>query len=56
MVRRMVSAGWDPERLTLGLDFDEGENGDDDDLPDVIYGAELVKRALALASEPLRPA
>ena len=52
MVRRLLSAGWDPERLTLGLDFDEGEEGDDDALPPVMYGAALADRALAAASSP----
>ena len=51
MVRRMLSAGWDAERLTLGLDFDEGEEGDDDTLPPVMYGAALAERALAVVSE-----
>lgn len=52
MVRRLLSSGWDPERLTLGLDFDEGEEGDDDTLPPVVYGAALAERALAAASDP----
>ena len=51
MVRRLLSAGWDPERLTLGLDFDEGEEGDDDSLPPVVYGAALAERALAAAPD-----
>jgi hypothetical protein len=51
LVRRLLSAGWDPERLTLGLDFDEGEEGDDDTLPPVLYGAELAERALAAAPD-----
>jgi len=51
MVRRLLSAGWDPERLTLGLDFDEGEEGDDDALPPVVYGTALVERALAVVPE-----
>ena len=45
LVRRLLSDGWYPEHLTLGLDFDEGEEGDDDALPDAIYGAELAARA-----------
>ena len=49
MVRRLLSSGWDPERLTLGLDFDEGEEGDDESLPPVVYGAALAERALAAA-------
>ena len=51
MVRRLLSAGWDPERLTMGLDFDEGEEGDDDTLPAVIHGTALTERALAVVSE-----
>jgi hypothetical protein len=30
---------------TLGQDFDEGEDGDDSTLPEVMYGAELAARA-----------
>ena len=52
LVRRMLSAGWDPERLTFGLDFDEGEEGDDDALPPVMYGTALAERALAAAPAP----
>ena len=51
MVRRLLAAGWDAERLTLGLDFDEGEEGDDDSLPPVLYGAALAERALAAAPD-----
>jgi hypothetical protein len=52
MVRRLLSAGWDAEHLSLGLDFDEGGEGDDESLPPVIYGADLAERALAAVSEP----
>ena len=52
MVRRMLSSGWDPERLTLGLDFDEGEEGDDDTLPPVIYGTALAERARVAVPDP----
>ncbi len=45
MVRSLLAAGWDPEHLALGLEFDEGEAGDDADLPPVLQGAALVKRA-----------
>ena len=45
LVRRLLADGWDPEHLTLGLDFDEGEEGDDATLPDIDYGATLAARA-----------
>ena len=45
MVRSLLAAGWDPEHLALGLDFDEGENADDARLPPVLQGAALVRRA-----------
>jgi hypothetical protein len=44
-VRRLLSAGWDPEHLSLGLDVDEGEDGDDSVLPPVHSGAVLAERA-----------
>jgi hypothetical protein len=47
IVRRLLADGWDAEHLTLGLDFDEGEEGDDDSLPPVQYGAALAERALS---------
>jgi hypothetical protein len=53
MVRRLLSSGWDPERLTMGLDFDEDEEGDDASLPPVLYGKALAQRALASASDTL---
>jgi hypothetical protein len=54
LVRRLLGDGWDPEHLTLGLDFDEGEEGDDDTLPDVVYGTALVERALAATPDAAR--
>jgi hypothetical protein len=57
LVRRLLSDGWDPEHLTLGLDFDEGEPGDDDMLPPAQGGAELAARARGDGSaEPLHRA
>jgi hypothetical protein len=57
LVRRLLGDGWDPEHLTLGLDFDEDEEGDDDLLPPVLGGAELAARALGdSATEPLHRA
>lgn len=53
MVRRLLAAGWDPEHLSLGLDFDEHEAGDDDALPPVLHGAKLAARAAASAARPL---
>ena len=52
IVRRLLADGWNAEDLSLGLDFDEGEEGDDETLPPVIYGAALAERALAAASDP----
>ncbi len=54
MVRGLLAAGWDPEHLTLGLDFDEGEEGDDAALPPVLHGTALAERALAGESEKTR--
>jgi hypothetical protein len=51
MVRRLLASGWDPERLTLGLDFDAGEEGDDSTLPPVVYGQALAERALSAAPD-----
>ncbi len=51
IVRRLLSDGWDPDHLSLGPDFHEGEEGDDA-LPPVVYGAALSERALAAASDP----
>ena len=54
LVRRLLSDGWDPEHLTLGLDFAEGEDGDDDTVPDVIYGQALAARSRGgVTAEPL---
>lgn len=33
LVRGLLAAGWNPEHLPLGIDFDEGEDGDDATLP-----------------------
>ena len=51
IVRRLLTDGWDAEHLSLGLDFDEGEEGDDDLLPPVVHGAALAERALAAAPD-----
>lgn len=51
IVRQLLSDGWDPGRLTLGLDFDEGEEGDDALLPPVLYGAALARRASDVSVE-----
>jgi hypothetical protein len=47
IVRRLLADGWNAEYLSLGLDFDEGEEGDDDTLPPVVYGTALAERARA---------
>ena len=51
IVRQLLSNGWNPEHLSFGLDFDEGEEGDDDTLPPVLYGEALAERALAAAPD-----
>lgn len=56
MVRQLLAAGWDPEHLALGLDFDEGEQGDDAALPPVLRGAELAVRARAASGHGQIPA
>jgi hypothetical protein len=45
VVRQLLASGWDPEHLSFGIDFDESEDGDDESLPPVLYGAALAKRA-----------
>lgn len=45
MVRQRLSAAWNAEHLSLGVDFDEGEDGDDAALPPVLYGTALARRA-----------
>jgi hypothetical protein len=54
IVRRLLADGWNPDDLSFGLDFDEGEEGDDDALPPVVYGAALAERALAAADPAVR--
>jgi hypothetical protein len=54
IVRRLLSAGWSPEHLSLGLDFDDGEEGDDSVLPPVQHGAALASRARSAGSEDSR--
>ena len=51
IVRRLLADGWDAEHLSLGLDFDEGEEGDDASLPPVVYGTALAERALTVVSD-----
>jgi hypothetical protein len=51
LVRQLLSSGWNPEHLSFGLDFDEGEDGDDASLPPAIHGAALAKRASELSTE-----
>ena len=45
VVRQLLASGWDPEHLSLGIDFDESEIGDDESLPPILHGAALAKRA-----------
>ncbi len=50
MVRALLVAGWNPEHLSLGLEFDEDEAGDDSELPPVLFGATLAERAYEATS------
>lgn len=52
-VRQLLSSGWNPEHLSLGLDFDEDEEGDHTSLPPVVYGEALKQRALATALDTI---
>jgi hypothetical protein len=45
MVRDLLADGWSADDLGLGLEFDEGEDGDDARLPPVLYGHALAVRA-----------
>jgi hypothetical protein len=56
LVRRLLASGWDPEHLTLGLDFDEGEEGDDVVLPPVQGGAALAALARSASTESFHQA
>jgi hypothetical protein len=49
----LLSSGWNPEHISLGLDFDDGEEGDHTSLPPVVYGEALKQRALATALDTL---
>jgi hypothetical protein len=51
IVRRLLADGWNTEHLSLGLDFDEGEKGDDASLPPVLHGAALAKRASDVSAD-----
>ncbi len=53
-VRQLLQLGWLPAQLSLGLDFDEDEEGGDAALPPVLHGAALAERALATAQEGRR--
>jgi uncharacterized protein (DUF433 family) len=44
MVRDLLADGWSTDDLGLGLEFDDGEEGDDSRLPPTLYGAALAAR------------
>jgi uncharacterized protein (DUF433 family) len=44
MVRQLLAGGWRADDLGLGLEFDDGEEGDDSRLPPTLYGAALTAR------------
>lgn len=50
-VRDALAAGWDPDRLGLGREFDDHDVGDDADLGPTWSGAALAARALGDYSE-----
>jgi hypothetical protein len=45
MVRDLIADGWDATDLGMNLEWDEGEDGDDSQLPPALSGAALVARA-----------
>ena len=45
MVRSLLADGWRADDLGLGLEFDDGEEGDDEQLPPTLSGADLAARA-----------
>ena len=47
-VRAAFAAGWDPEHLALGQEWDDGEEGDDADLAPTVHGAALAARVGAV--------
>ena len=44
MARTLLANGWTADDLGLGLEFDDGEEGDDSSLPPTLYGAALAAR------------
>jgi hypothetical protein len=44
-VRDLLADGWSADDLGLGLEFDDGEEIDDDKLPPVLTGSVLAARA-----------
>jgi uncharacterized protein (DUF433 family) len=50
-VRMLLADGWSADDLGLGLEYDDGDSGDDDSLPPVRHGAVLAARA---AEPPLQ--
>ena len=44
MVKELLADGWSADDLGLGLEFDDGEEGDDACLPPTLYGAALAAR------------
>jgi hypothetical protein len=44
-VRELIANGWDANDLGVRLEWDDGEEGDDDQLPPALFGAALAARA-----------
>jgi hypothetical protein len=45
MVRDLIADGWDAADLGMNLEWDDGEDGDDSQLPPALSGAALAARA-----------
>jgi hypothetical protein len=45
MVRDLIADGWDATDLGMNLEWDDGEDGDDSQLPPALSGAALAARA-----------
>ena len=53
-VRDALAAGWDPDHLAIGQEWDDDDIGDDDDLAPTIHGRELAERAAAVDAKRVR--
>jgi hypothetical protein len=51
MVRDLIADGWDATDLGMNLEWDDGEDGADSQLPPALSGAALVARAARQAAQ-----